>query len=118
MVQEDLHRFRPHAGDLQHLPDIPGRLLLQVFVVSQPAGGHQFSDLGRQGAADARDLLQAALPDQVLDVDSSIFQHPGRVPVGPGLEGVFPEYFEDFCNLVENLADFPVGHAALTPRSI
>ena len=116
VVHEDLHRFRPNAGDLQHLQDIPRRLLFQVLIVCQPAGGHQFSDLGRQGATDARDLLQTTLPDQVMDVNISTFQNPGRVPVSPGLEGVFPKYFEDFCNLLENLADFQVGHAAMMPR--
>ena len=117
-MQEELHRLRPNAGNLQHLPDIRGHLLFQVFIVSQPAGGHQVPDLGRQGAADARDLLQAAFPDQVLDVEAGVLQHPGRVPVGPGLEGVLAQYFEEFCNLVENPADFLVSHAALTPRSL
>ncbi len=115
MPQEQLHRFGAHARNLQHSAQVGRRLLLQVFVITQLSRCYQLFDLGSQRITDPGDLLNAILLDQSLYVEPGAFQHARRVPVGPGPERVVAKDFQEFCNLVENLADFPVGHAISVP---
>src|SRR5262249_4455266 len=104
--EEGLHLLRTEARQPEHL-DHPrrdrGAELLQV---REFPSGHECADLLLEGFADAADLAELLLLDQLLEVSLELADGASAVVVGVGAECVLALDSQQSADLVEGVRDF------------
>ena len=95
--------FGAQAGDLEHLHQAGRDGRFQSVVVSQFAGGDQFSDLFLDALADAFDFGNTVLGDELLERLSQAFEGARGVFIGARLERVLPFEFKQGADLDQDL---------------
>ena len=84
----------------------------QSVVVSQFAGGDQFSDLFLDALADAFDFGKTVLGDELLERLSQAFEGARGVFIGARLERVLPFEFKQGADLHQDFRHAIFVHAA------
>lgn len=112
-----LYLFRPQPRDVEHGDESVGDRSLEVVVVGEAAGGDQLGDFVGQGLADALDVAQALLLDELVQRLGETLEGAGAVLVGTSLERVLALQLEKHPNLLEDVRDLVLLHAAIQSRT-
>ena len=105
LVMERLDLFGSQALQFKQFENPLGEGALQLLVIVQFSGGHQFRDLLGDRLADPLDLAETPLVDQGLDRLTQGLQRPGGVRVSPDLEGVLPLQLKQLGNMLQDFSN-------------
>jgi hypothetical protein len=91
---EGMDLFRPQAGDLEHLQMTRRNGCPELLIIVQFARLHEFHDLLADGLADAVDLIDFSLRNEIIKIGVCFFQVAGGGLIGAGLKRVISGQFQ------------------------
>ena len=107
---ERLGFFWADAGDLDHLEQTGGNGGFQFVVIRQLAGGGEQGDFFLERFADALDVTETIIGDELVERFSEPLQSAGGVGVGAAFEGIFALQIEQDANLGKDFGNLVFVH--------
>src|SRR5262245_16352433 len=106
LVIQRLDLLRPNTWDLKQLDEAAWHGRFEFVIIAEFAGGNQFVDLFRDAFADAFDLIEATLGDDLHQRLIQTFERARGVVVSASFERILAFEFQERANLDEDFRNF------------
>ena len=107
---QELDLFRADAGQLEHLQQSWRHRLAKLVEVRQPPRRHECRDLRLERIADAANVADGLVRNDLFEVAFELRDRPRRIVVRPALEVVLAFQREQRANFIEHSRHFVFRH--------